>query len=166
MDSHECEAKCVNCCGAHPATDPRCPARQRAPYNKSRVQKYLQQQKQGRHQQGSQRPQHVASPLQPGQATQAVLPEEQWPRLPTRGWANQNPYDLLASEALDSSPTSTGPQGSDTRSGSKRARSRSKARSRSRSRARSRSRRRMQQQRSAQETEIRKSRSPGPEAPK
>ncbi|KAM7288153.1 hypothetical protein ISCGN_031842 [Ixodes scapularis] len=166
MDSHECEAKCVNCCGAHPATDPRCPARQRAPYNKSRVQKYLQQQQHGHHQQGSQRPQHVASPLQPGQATQAVPPEEQWPRLPTRGWANQNPYALLASEALDSSPTSTGPQGSDTRSGSKRARSRSKARSRSRSRARSRSRRRMQQQRSAQEAETRKSRSPGPEAPK
>ncbi|KAG0416730.1 hypothetical protein HPB47_006176 [Ixodes persulcatus] len=110
MESHECEAKCVNCCGAHPATDPRCPARQRAPYNKSRVQKYLQQQQQGHHQQGSQRPQHVATPLQPGQATQAVLPEEQWPRLPTRGWANQNPYDLLASEALDSSPTLTGPQ--------------------------------------------------------
>ncbi|XP_042150175.1 uncharacterized protein LOC120849945 [Ixodes scapularis] len=110
MDSHECEAKCVNCCGAHPATDPRCPARQRAPYNKSRVQKYLQQQQHGRHQQGSQRPQHVASPLQPGQATQAVLPEEQWPRLPTRRWANQNPYALLASETLDSSPTSTGPQ--------------------------------------------------------
>ncbi|CAN7979315.1 unnamed protein product [Ixodes persulcatus] len=84
MDSHECEAKCVNCCGAHPATDPRCPARQLAPYNKSRVQKYLQQQQQGRHQQGSQRPQHVATPLQPGQATQPVLPEEQWPRLPTR----------------------------------------------------------------------------------
>ncbi|CAN8012069.1 unnamed protein product, partial [Ixodes pacificus] len=166
MDSHKCEAKCVNCSGARPATDPRCPARQRAPYNKSRVQKYLQQQQQVRHQHGSQRPQHVASPLQPGQATQAVLPEEQWPRLPTRGWANQNPYDLLASEALHSSPTSTGPQGSDTHSGSKRARSRSKARSRSRSRARSRSRRRMQQQRSAQETEIRKSRSAGPEAPK
>ncbi|KAG0423620.1 hypothetical protein HPB47_000603 [Ixodes persulcatus] len=169
MDLHESEAKCVNCRGAHPATEPRCPARQRAPYNKSRVQKYLQQQQQSRHQPrtgAGQRPQYVATPLQPGEATQAVLPEDQWPRLPTRGWVNQNPYDLLASEALDSSPTLTGPQGSATRSGSKRARSRSKASSRSRSRARSRSRRRMQQQRSAQETEIQKSRSPGPEAPK
>ncbi|KAG0419593.1 hypothetical protein HPB47_003994 [Ixodes persulcatus] len=53
---------------------------------------------------------------------------------------SQNPYDLLPSEALDSSPALTGPQSSDTRSGSKQARSRSKARSRSRSRARSQSR--------------------------
>ncbi|KAG0432502.1 hypothetical protein HPB47_020784 [Ixodes persulcatus] len=31
MEDHECTAHCVNCGGEHPATDPRCPARQRAP---------------------------------------------------------------------------------------------------------------------------------------
>ncbi|CAN7943626.1 unnamed protein product, partial [Ixodes hexagonus] len=164
MDSHECDAKCVNCGGAHPATDSRCPSRQQAPYNKTHVKKYLQQQHHD-HQQGNQRPQQAARSLKPRQATQVLLSEEQWPRLPSRGWETQNPYDLLASEASD--PASTGPQGSDTRPGTKRNRSRSKAKSRSRSRARPRSRRRkQQQQQSAQGTQTRASRSPGPAAPK
>ncbi|CAN7943753.1 unnamed protein product, partial [Ixodes hexagonus] len=138
MDSHECNAKCVNCGGAHPATDTRCPARQQAPYNKTHVQKYLQQQHHGQ-QQESQRPQQAATSLKPTQATQALLSDEQWPPLPSRRWETPNPYDLVASEVLASDPASTGPQGSDGRSGTKRDRSTSKAKSRSRSRARPRS---------------------------
>ncbi|KAM7307785.1 hypothetical protein ISCGN_011421 [Ixodes scapularis] len=44
--AHECTAHCVNCGGEHPATDPRCPARQRAPYNKEHVARYLREKEQ------------------------------------------------------------------------------------------------------------------------
>ncbi|KAG0444577.1 hypothetical protein HPB47_013640, partial [Ixodes persulcatus] len=37
MEDHQCKPHCVNCGGEHPAVDPRCPARQRGPYNKKHV---------------------------------------------------------------------------------------------------------------------------------
>ncbi|KAH6922299.1 hypothetical protein HPB50_012517 [Hyalomma asiaticum] len=36
-ENHECTPKCITCGGEHPATDSRCPARQRKPFNKSHV---------------------------------------------------------------------------------------------------------------------------------
>ncbi|KAH7944441.1 hypothetical protein HPB52_019711 [Rhipicephalus sanguineus] len=36
-DNHVCAPKCFNCGGEHPATDSRCPARQRKPFNKSHI---------------------------------------------------------------------------------------------------------------------------------
>ncbi|XP_042147211.1 uncharacterized protein LOC120849059 [Ixodes scapularis] len=44
--AHECTAHYVNCGGEHPATDPHCPARQRAPYNKEHVARNLREKEQ------------------------------------------------------------------------------------------------------------------------
>ncbi|KAM7285602.1 hypothetical protein ISCGN_032496 [Ixodes scapularis] len=41
---HDCNEKCVNCGGSHPATDPKCPARQRGPLNKAHVRRQLNRQ--------------------------------------------------------------------------------------------------------------------------
>ncbi|CAN7984060.1 unnamed protein product, partial [Ixodes hexagonus] len=37
MKEHECSPYCMHCKGQHPPNDPKCPARQREPYNKIRL---------------------------------------------------------------------------------------------------------------------------------
>ncbi|KAM7290001.1 hypothetical protein ISCGN_030129 [Ixodes scapularis] len=41
---HDCNEKCVNCGGSHPASDPKCPARQQGPLNKAHVRRQLNRQ--------------------------------------------------------------------------------------------------------------------------
>ncbi|KAG0412961.1 hypothetical protein HPB47_009894 [Ixodes persulcatus] len=41
---HDCNEKCVNCGGSHPATDSKCPARQWGPLNKAHVRRQLNRQ--------------------------------------------------------------------------------------------------------------------------
>ncbi|XP_042150474.1 uncharacterized protein LOC121838346 [Ixodes scapularis] len=90
MEDHECKPYCINCGGEHPAVDPRCPARQRGPYNKKHVQQH--QQMQGR--QKSPLPPPPPPPPPPRSA------DPQWPKLQSKTWEDPNPFIFLA----DSTP--------------------------------------------------------------
>ncbi|KAG0428345.1 hypothetical protein HPB47_024662 [Ixodes persulcatus] len=85
MEDHECTAHCVNCGGEHPATDPHCPARQRAPYNKEHVARYLREKEQQR-----------APPSPPPPLPYNALASHHWPELPSYNRVNPTPSSLLA----------------------------------------------------------------------
>ncbi|KAG0426903.1 hypothetical protein HPB47_026022 [Ixodes persulcatus] len=72
MEDNECTTHCVMCGGEHPAIDPRCPARKRAPYNKEHVARYLREKEQQR------TPPSPSAPL-----PYNALASHHWPELPS-----------------------------------------------------------------------------------
>ncbi|KAG0416029.1 hypothetical protein HPB47_006780 [Ixodes persulcatus] len=94
IEDDECTAHCVNCGGEHPATDSRCPARQRAPYDKEHVARYR------RKKQQQQRT--------PPRATIHCLGEP-WPELPS--YHRKTPDSTIPTnvEEKEYDPSSSGP---------------------------------------------------------
>ncbi|KAG0426539.1 hypothetical protein HPB47_026370 [Ixodes persulcatus] len=152
MEDHECTAHCVNCGGEHPATDPRCPARQRAPYNKEHVARYLREKEQQR-----------TPPSPPPPLPYNALASHHWPELPSYNRVNpdttiptsveQKEYDRSSSGPPPGQPSHTKSNATSERNGYRRNPSdnANKAKTQSSSRSRSQQREREQQRRPDQQ---------------
>ncbi|CAN7990583.1 unnamed protein product, partial [Ixodes hexagonus] len=107
MEEHTCSPYCMHCKGQHPSNDPKYPARQREPYNKSRLQaqQRAKQQKQLRQSKGhkDQQSPNNTTPRQPLLQRQPQRPPPErtsqlhWPALRGGGFAMANPYAPLSS---------------------------------------------------------------------
>ncbi|KAG0436812.1 hypothetical protein HPB47_017747 [Ixodes persulcatus] len=163
MEDHECTAHCVNCGGEHPATDPRCPARQRAPYNKEHVARYLREKEQQR-----------TPPSPPPPLPYNALASHHWPELPSYNRVNpdttiptnveEKEYDRSSSGPPPGQPSHTKRNATQERNGYRRNPSdnANKAKTQSSTRSRSQQREREQQRRPDQQTNQRSTpRSPG-----
>ncbi|KAM7308259.1 uncharacterized protein ISCGN_011893 [Ixodes scapularis] len=122
MEDHQCQPYCINCGGEHPAVDPRCPARQRGPYNKKHVQQH--QQMQGR--QKSPLPPPPPPPPQPRSA------DPQWPKLQSKTWEDPNPFIFLADSTPQDCHEPSPPTGHPKHVGRNKSRSSSRSQSRPR----------------------------------
>lgn len=80
MEDHECTPHCVNCGGEHPAIDPRCPARQRPPYNKRHVERHLRMKEQ----------QQRTPPSPPPPPPHTAWTSHHWPELPSHNHENSD----------------------------------------------------------------------------
>ncbi|KAG0431302.1 hypothetical protein HPB47_021899 [Ixodes persulcatus] len=154
MEDHECTAHCVNCGGEHPATDPRCPARQRAPYNKEHVARYLREKEQQR-----------TPPSPPPPLPYNALASHHWPELPSYNRVNpdttiptnveEKEYDRSSSGPPPGQPSHTKRNATQERNGYRRNPSdnANKAKTQSSTRSRSQQREREQQRRPDQQNQ-------------
>ncbi|KAG0432481.1 hypothetical protein HPB47_020789 [Ixodes persulcatus] len=154
VEDHECTAHCVNCGGEHPATDHRCTARQRAPYNKEHVARYLREKEQQR-----------TPPSPPPPLPYNALASHHWPE--PRSYNRVNPdsniptnveekeYDRSSSGPPQGQPSHTKRNATPERNGHRRNPSdnANKAKTQSLTRSRSQRRQREQQRRPDQQNQ-------------